>query len=401
MIPDVYICNWPSNEAAVKQHINYRVRMAVQNCQTTPTVDVMTTPEARWQLEWVHKHLYISGADKAANTPTFFCKTLAHEEALARMNSDDFSLVVSDNNVPETPEQVEFPPQQPDLPYLMGIYKAHKNKMRWLTNVDECVFSEITICLTAILKGVQEALQNVADDFYARAKFFGGKTNACWILGSTQEFAINLPDRITTIYTGDITKCYEAIPLEGDQGLTTAMTNLVNFAFTHQNHLQKDLFLIQKRNGELEAEWKPLRHSSAKATRMDPTKVIELNHFIIRNTYVQLGRYNLLRLFKHTFRYMDDLVSMNNPMIFRFLDPDQVESEGNPFWIYPLRFLAMQNEMDNPFIGTDGSLVNLSAHFLSLQIQIIWVDGTFLTTKYDKCRSLSFKVWLYIHRDSN
>ncbi|EFJ09726.1 hypothetical protein SELMODRAFT_427748 [Selaginella moellendorffii] len=452
MIPDVYIRNWPSNEAAVKQHINYRVRMAVQNCQTTPMIDVMTTPEAKRQLEWVHKHLYISGADKAANTPTFFCKTLAREQALARMNSDDFSLVVSDNNVPETPEQVvkqllgepplqEFPPLRPDLPYLMGIYKAHKNKMRWLTNADGCVFSEITICLTAILKGIQEALQNVADDFYARAKFFGGKTNACWILGSTQEFAINLPDKITTIYTGDITKCYEAIPLEGDQGLTTAMTNLVNLAFAHQNHLHKDLFLIQKKNGELEAEWKPLRHSSVKATRMDPTKVIELNHFIIRNTYVRLGdrvwrqvrgipmgfscsplwcnlylfyfeynfitrlarlgRYDLLRLFEHTFRYMDDLVSMNNPMILRFLDPDQVESEGNPFWIYPLRFLAMQNEMDNPFVNTDGSLVNLSAHFLSLQIQIIRVDGTFLTTKYDKRRSLPFKVSLYIHRDSN
>ncbi|EFJ04611.1 hypothetical protein SELMODRAFT_432251 [Selaginella moellendorffii] len=359
IIPDVYICNWPSNEAAVKQHINYQ----------------------------------------------------------------------------------EFPPQQPDLPYLMGIYKAHKNKMRWLTNADGCVFSEITICLTAILKGIQEALQNIADDFYARAKFFGGKTNTCWILGSTQEFVINLPDRITTIYTGDITKCYEAIPLEGDQGLTMAMTNLVNLAFAHQNHLHKDLFLIQKKNGEFEAEWKPLRRSLVKATRMDPMKVIELNHFIIRNTYVRLGNrvwrqvrgipmgfscsplwcnlylfyfeynfitrlarlgwYDLLRLFEHTFRYMDDLVSMNNPMILHFLDPDQVESEGNPFWIYLLRFLAMQNEMDNPLIGTDGSLMNLSAHFLSLQIQVIRVDGTFLTTKYDKRRSLPFKVSLYIHRDSN
>ncbi|EFJ10120.1 hypothetical protein SELMODRAFT_427457 [Selaginella moellendorffii] len=180
-----------------------------------------------------------------------------------------------------------------------------------------------------------------------------------------------------------------------------AMTNLVNLAFMHQNHLHKDLFLIQKKNGELEAEWKPLHHSSVKATRMDPTKVIELNHFIIWNTYVRLGQYDLLCLFEHTFRYMDDLVSMNNPMILHFLDPDQVESKGNLFWIYPLRFLAMQNEMDNPFIGTDGSLVNLSAHFLSLQIQIIWVDGTFLTTKYDKRQSLPFKVSLYIHRDSN
>ncbi|EFJ05750.1 hypothetical protein SELMODRAFT_431348 [Selaginella moellendorffii] len=170
---------------------------------------------------------------------------------------------------------------------------------------------------------------------------------------------------------GDITKCYEAIPLEGDQGLTTAMTNLVNLAFAHQNYLYKDLFLIQKKNSKLEAECKPLCHSSVKATKMDTTKVIELNNFIIRNTYVQLGWYDLLCLFKHTFRYMDDLVSMNNPMILCFLDPDQVESEGNPFWIYPLRFLAMQNEMDNPFIGTDGSLVNLSAHFLSLQIQMM------------------------------
>ncbi|EFJ12939.1 hypothetical protein SELMODRAFT_425090 [Selaginella moellendorffii] len=113
------------------------------------------------------------------------------------------------------------------------------------------------------------------------------------------------------------------------------------------------------------------------------------------------GWYDLLCLFEHTFRYMDDLVSMNNPMILFFLDPDQVESEGNPFWIYPLRFLAMQNEMDNPLIGTDGSLVNMSAHFLSLQIQVIRVDGTFLTTKYDKCQSLPLKVLLYIHQDSN
>ncbi|EFJ36980.1 hypothetical protein SELMODRAFT_403841 [Selaginella moellendorffii] len=82
IIPNVYICNWPSNEAAVKQHINYRVRMVVQNSQTTPTVEVMTTPEAQRQLEWVHKHLYISDADKVANTPTFFCKMLAHGEAL-------------------------------------------------------------------------------------------------------------------------------------------------------------------------------------------------------------------------------------------------------------------------------------------------------------------------------
>ncbi|EFJ28834.1 hypothetical protein SELMODRAFT_410611 [Selaginella moellendorffii] len=281
VIPDVYICNWPSNEVAVKQHINYQVRIALQNCQITPTVGVMTTPKAQWQLEWVHKHLYISGADKVANTPTFFFIMLAHREALVRMNSEDFSLAVSNNNVSKAPEKVvkqllgnpllqELSPQQLDLPYLMGIYIVHKNKMCWLTNAD----------------------------------------------GS----------------------------------------------FVHQNHFQKDLFLIQKKNNNLEAEWKPLHHSSVKATRMDPTKVIELNNFINRNTYVRLGnrvwrqvrgipmgfscsplwcklylfyfkynfltqlaclgQYDLLCLFEHISKYMDDLVSMNNLMILHFFDPD-------------------------------------------------------------------------------
>ena len=59
----------------------------------------------------------------------------------------------------------------------------------------------------------------------------------------------------------------------------------------------------------------------------------------------KLGRVDLLAKFNHAFRYIDDLCLFNVQNPHDFLSPNQLRTNNNPFWIYPLNVLEIKEEV--------------------------------------------------------
>lgn len=65
------------------------------------------------------------------------------------------------------------------------------------------------------------------------------KTIFCWIVESLYEFMINLLSDIHAIYTAGITRCYEHIPLEGNDNLHDALGFVIRKGFMFHNGSSK------------------------------------------------------------------------------------------------------------------------------------------------------------------
>ena len=95
--------------------------------------------------------------DKAAQTPVFMCKKLIRCLAFKRLSSLEF--VKTHQNEDFLQELVKtfckefkiFTPNSFTFPYIMGMYKAHKNDFRWITNAHDCAFTSITDINTKLL----------------------------------------------------------------------------------------------------------------------------------------------------------------------------------------------------------------------------------------------------------
>jgi hypothetical protein len=105
----------------------------------------------------------------------------------------------------------------------------------------------------------------------------------------------------------------------------------------------------------------------------------------------RLGRTDLMAKFQYAFRSIDDLCLFNVQNPRDFLDPNQLRTENNPYWIYPLNVLEIKEETSsfsscNPNRG-------ISAHFMIVEFTLNEHDlGQFVFRKYDKHRSLLFQL---------
>ena len=83
----------------------------------------------------------------------------------------------------------------------MGMYKAHKNDFRWITNAHNCAFSSITDFNTNLLKALNEGLVEVSDTLHKKIHMFTKiNANAYWIIQNQYEFLINLPHHINNVH---------------------------------------------------------------------------------------------------------------------------------------------------------------------------------------------------------
>ena len=129
---------------------------------------IFEIPVVKNEVEWLFKHLYCSGLDKATNNTCFLCIRHIRLQALERLSGNDF-LSCKTNSMWDLPCNIldkvnhdllhilpESPPKYQLLPYLMATYKQHKAKYRWLTNAFCTVFTNIALLLTITSKLVLE-----------------------------------------------------------------------------------------------------------------------------------------------------------------------------------------------------------------------------------------------------
>jgi len=421
-------------------------------------LDLLQQKEIKDEIAWLSSHLYCAGLDKASNNACFICIKHIRLLALERLSGPDF-LPCKDKHIWLLPSMildkvtVEMSTLIPQisisfqaLPYLMATYKLHKNKYRWLTNAFHTVYSNLAQLLTLATMAVLEKVKdwtNVTVQGYRN--FLQCHTSMFWMINSSIEAALNLPEQIYDIFVADITRCYESIPLHGQDNLVDAIAHILQLGFRQakSEHPLSDPKIWIRTDNEgkaVKAIWSNKAPTYGSWFPLTEKQLIELHRWLINNCFIalgdrvwqqklgipmgfscsplwcntyllhyeinfiqrlaRLGRKDLLQKFHHAFRYIDDLCWLNTSTPRDFLSPHQERDKDNPFWIYPLDVLEIKCEVTrysdtNPSKGIQASFMNMEIHISDE------VTGTYRTCKYDKRRTLPFSYSQYIRFHSN
>ena len=188
--------------------------------------------------------MFIAGLHKAASNASFICINDIRAQALVRLQGKDFAPCRQNNSwinplkkAEDLFEEIclllhEIPLHIAQLPYLMGMFKQHKNTYRWLTNAHNSVFSTIAQFITVALKGIIPTLKQwFSKRTRTYSSLMGTETSNFWVIDSVMDLALNLLDKIHDIFVVDIAHCFEAIPLEGIDNLMEAILKLISYAY--------------------------------------------------------------------------------------------------------------------------------------------------------------------------
>jgi len=420
--------------------------------------DLLQLKPVKNEIDWVTTRLYCAGLDKATNNACFICIRHIRLMALERLSGPEFIPCKSDDSwikpsqiLDQTATEIsDLVPQLSipyvALPYLMATYKQHKNKYRWLTNAFNTIYSNIAHLLTIATMQILEQLKNWAEvTMTGYTRFLRCKTSIFWMINSSVEAALNLPEHLRDIFVADITRCYESIPLDGPDNIMDAIAHIIRIGFQqaktkHPIAVPKIWIRTDSSGHAARAAWGTSHPSYGTWFAIDELQLTKLHHWLIRNYYIalgdrvwrqrlgipmgfacsplwcnlylmhyeimfiqrlaRLGRTDLLEKFRYAFRYIDDLCWLNvsNPM--EFLSPQQERTVDNPYWIYPLDVLEIKPEVSQ--YSTSDPTRGIIANFMNLQISIDDNDsGLYSTQKYDKRRTLPFNYTQYIKFKSN
>jgi hypothetical protein len=410
------------------------------------------------ETEWLLKHLFCSGLDKATNNAFFICIRHIRLQALERLSGDDFSPCktgslwdlpssildkVSEDLSNVLPECL--PPFQ-SLPYLMATYKQHKAKYRWLTNAHNTVFSNIALLLSITSKVILESVKTWARSKVINYKnFLQADTSMYWLVNSIIDATLNLPMSMHDIFVADISRCYETIPLEGNDNLFQAISFIVSIAFKQAALLHPKApttmwVRIASDGSPASAKWTTRKPQYGFWFELPAIRLLNLHQWLMKNCYLtlgdrvwlqctgipmgfscspiwcnmyllsyeikfiqrlaKLGRIDLLAKFKHAFRYIDDLCLFNVQNPRDFLSPNQLRTDDNPFWIYPLNVLEIKEETTSFSQSTPDK--GISAHFMNAEFILNEQNPEqYIFRKYDKRRGLPFEYTQYIKFRSN
>lgn len=419
---------------------------------------LLDIPAVQNEINWLLKHLYCVGLDKASNNASFICIQHIRLQALERLNGNDFSPCKENaiwslhtNILDQITNELklllpECPHSLQSLPYLMATYKQHKGKYRWITNASKTIFSNIAILLTVTSNLILDTFKIWARKTEKGYKnFLQVDTSLFWIIDSVTDAILNLPTQIHDIFVADITRCYECIPLDGPNNLLEAISYIIKISFKEASLLQiKKTTCIWVRTDKdgtaYQAKWATNPAGNANWISINMDRIIMLHSWLITNCYItlgdrvwrqckgipmgfscspiwcnmyllsyearfiqrlaKLGRQDLMSRFQHPFRYIDDLCLINVQTPRIFLDPKEEQIESNPFWIYPLQILEIKEET-TAFCETNPEK-GISARFMNMEIHVNTDDMTkYQFQKYDKRRALPFAYTQYIKFLSN
>ena len=296
-----------------------------------------------------------------------------------------------------------------DLPYLYWIPKLHKTpyKERYIAGSSTCSTKELSIHLTKILSTVKEGQQKYCETVYSRSGI-----NHMWILKNSKDLLDNLKSRsfsqVSSIKTFDFSTLYTTLPHDK---LKTRLKETIHKAFSHRNYGSKFVVL-----GYNSTYFSNKIHKGK--TCYSEEQVISMLEFLIDNIFVSFGgtlfqqvvgipmgtncaplladlflysyeseflqklvkdkKIHEARAFNFTYRYIDDVLSINNSRFAEFLP-----------LIYPPELEVKET--------TDTAS---SASFLDLYLE--FDDSGQLSTKiYDKRDDFNFKIINFPNMCSN
>ena len=294
------------------------------------------------------------------------------------------------------------------LPKLYWIPKLHKNpfKQRFIAGSSKCTTKHLSQLLTVILSTIKNGLFRYCDKVYETSGL-----NQMWLLKYSKKLLVNLKDKknkYKSIRTFDFSTLYTTIPHDK---LKTRLSSLVKQAFLHKNGSRRYQYIVINHGLGYFSN-----NMDAKQKYTDD-EIIKMINFLIDNIFVKFGEMTfrqtvgipmgtncaplladlflysyeaeflqslyksgsktLARRFNNTYRYIDDLLSLDNPAISQYLAhiyPDELE-------------IKETTESSN------------SASYLDL---LLHIDMNGLHTKlYDKRDDFDFEIINYPYLSSN
>ena len=358
--------------STVRDKVKARILRLRSSCAVTNTRSAFGDLAVCKCLDALHDEYVVFPADKASNNIIFVCKsyyiqclvnelklhsdeqnntyslsTLCEEDIFRNHSSvlREFGIsLASDDNV---------------LPSLYWIPKIHKNpyKQRFIAGSSKCTTKRLSHLLTIILTTIKNGLVRYCDKVYETSGL-----NQMWILKNSKELLETLQTtkiKYTSIRTFDFSTLYTTIPHDK---LKSRISLLVKQAFFHKNGSRRYQYIVITSNKGYFSNNTDAKH------KYTDEEIIKMLHFLIDNIFIKFagmvfrqtvgipmgtncaplladlflysyeaefiqslnkaGRKNVAKRFINTYRYIDDLISLNNPTIANYLDhiyPDELE----------------------------------------------------------------------------
>ena len=341
----------------------------------TTNKSIFTEPDVIKCLSDIHDSYVVVPADKASNNVVFICKKYYVDCLMQELNiytdSGNTSAYVpthlSKNEILANHQSVlssygiTDSIKCHDLPSLYWIPKLHKypHKQRYIAGSSRCSTKPLSKLLTIILSKVKEGLKTYCETIYSRSGI-----NQMWILKNSKELLEQLHSRsftnVSSIKTYDFSTLYTTIP---HAKLKTRLKDIIHNTFVNKNGTRRYQYIVVKYN----VAYFVKEHSDApqKYTEQD---IINMLNFLIDNIYVEFGGCNfqqtigipmgtncaplladlflysyeaeflqnlvknknikVKKSFNFTFRYIDDVLSLNHKKFGDFLDfiyPEELE----------------------------------------------------------------------------
>ena len=287
----------------------------------------------------------------------------------------------------------------------------HKNpyKHRFIAGSSKCSTKPLSIILTKLLTHIKQGLQKYCETAYSRSG-----VNQMWILKNSKELLDHLKspnfNLITNIKSFDFSTLYTTIP---HQKLKSRLATIIRNSFLHKNGNRRYKYLVLGREGPYFVK----EHSDAK-NKYTEEDIIKMLEFLVDNIFVvfagkvfqqivgipmgtncaplladiflysyeaefiqsllSAGKKRLASQFNFTYRYIDDVLSINNPDFENYLGQ-----------MYPPE-LEIKDTTES----------NTSASYLDLLLSI-GRDGQLRTSLYDKRDDFNFHITNFPFLSSN
>ena len=358
---------------------------------------VFKDQEAVKCLSSLHDKYVIVPVEKASNNIVFACKSYYFEclikeiginnntssNTTCKPTSHDKDEILANNRSFLTSLNIPSGKESEDLPNLYWIHKLHKTpyKERYIAGSSTCSTKELSIHLTKILSAVKEGQQKYCETVYSRSGIYH-----MWILKNSKDLLDNLQSRsfsqVSSIKSL-IFQLYIPRTLPHDK-LKTRLKETIHKAFSHRNYGSQFVVLGYY------FTYFSNKIQNGKACYSEE-QVISMLEFLIDNMFVSFGglmfqqvvgipmgtncapllvdlflysyeseflqklvkdkkMIHEAKAFNFTYRYVDDVLSINNSRFAEFLPliyPPELEVKEIKDTASTASFLDIYREVDD------------------------------------------------------
>ena len=403
--------------------IKSRIRK-LKGTMKTHHPSAFSDPEVIAELDRIHDKYVLVQADKASNNIVFICKAHYYHCLLEELGFNQVSGNPTYTRSPLSKDEIlqnhvsvlrSFHIQTSDtdfeLPYLYWIPKLHKTpyKQRYIAGSSKCSTKPLSVLLTKILTVIKEKLQQQCTTAYSRSG-----VNQMWILKNSKQLLENLQTRhlskIHSIKTYDFSTLYTTIP---HTKLKERLFGIIDNCFLTKNGTRKFKYIVI---GHHDSYF--VKHHTDSSHKYTEVEVKGMLEFLIDNIFVMFGdqvfqqtigipmgtncaplladlflysyeaefiqkllsqkKKKLAVAFNLTFRYIDDVLSINNEHFHTYVN-----------MIYPTE-LEIKDTTDS----------STKASYLDILLSIE-TDEKLATKLYDKRDDFDFPIVNFPHLSSN